>query len=628
MPPVASGCTSSRRLLAGLVTATLLATIAGCDVESREERAAAPPPAVASAAAPARTAGLAVGSGAARPFAPARPDCTTIEVFAAGAPAGAVCVDEVASRGLTTIDLSDTWTPRVFQIDARTGKAPDHRAKYLELARTPGADLGLYGVAPAMTVLAARLSDEKRRACDAAVDVGPIADALGRWSTAPDADSRAAILKSAGTGDALRAMQGELACSGHLPRSAVGTAMGSRTQNALDAFRRRHMIVGAGLDPQTLEGLSLGGDELALRGLLRGLRERVAEAAGLVEDGSASGDQALVADRKLDLSRFALGGEPLDEAAPDLVGQAADAAARALGWTSPDGARAFLAARGEGGLRALKVAVALPARPAYHSATMDLFVEIDRGDVSYELPGRAAAARAATPDVRHPSLVLHVKDGDTTRALVRWPTTIGGWKKERTKDGELVLEYKESDVGDRVWRQIIAAPAWMPPDSTPETDLLRETKDGTFELKRDLIMPGHRNAYGLAMIIHHEAVTKGDETTFLDHGIRTHGSVDFRSIGRGTSHGCHRLHNQLVLRLTGYLLQHRAHVARGSMRAGYQRTLEWNEQTIEVEVPHRGTLYELDPPVPVRVLPGRVIGEKQAPISRAIALEPPSAGRG
>jgi hypothetical protein len=313
------------------------------------------------------------------------------------------------------------------------------------------------------------------------------------------------------------------------------------------------------------------------------------------------------------------------DGAKDLVGAATDKAARALGWTSPDGARAFIVARGKPGLAGLHVAVALPAAPAYHAAHMDLRVEIDRGDVFYEMPGQAAAERRKLAEVHHPSIVVYAKDGDRDRPLMRWSTTIGGWKKERNEDGEVTLKYKESDVGDRVWRQVLAAPAWLPPDSTPETDLVSESKDGTFALKRDLIQPGYGNAYGLVMLIHHEPVAHGAETRYLDHGIRTHGSVDYRSIGRGESHGCHRLENLLALRLSGFLLQHRHHARRGQVNVDYHRTLELSEQTVQVDVPTRGYLYELDPPVPVRVLRGHVAGEHQKPVSIA-PVAPASSG--
>ena len=161
----------------------------------------------------------------------------------------------------------------------------------------------------------------------------------------------------------------------------------------------------------------------------------------------------------------------------------------------------------------------------------------------------------------------------------------------------------------------------MPPDSTPETDLLHESKDGTVALKRDLIQPGFRNAYGLVMLIHDEPVVKGDKVTFVDHGIRTHGSVDYRSIQRGESHGCHRLYNQLALRLSGFLLQHRDYVTRGKLAAGYHRTLAYNGQNVEVDVPTRGYRYELDPPVVVKVLEGHIAGEAHKPLSSTIPLK-------
>jgi hypothetical protein len=246
---------------------------------------------------------------------------------------------------------------------------------------------------------------------------------------------------------------------------------------------------------------------------------------------------------------------------------------------------------------------------------MDLRVEIDRGDVFYETPGAAAAAKKKLGTFRSPTFVVYAKDKNKSVALMRWATTIGGWKKERTDDGELALKYKESDVGDRVWRQIIAAPAWMPPDSTPETDLLHESKDGAVALKQSLIQPGYGNAYGLVMLIHDEPVVKGDKTTYVDHGIRTHGSVDYRSIQRGESHGCHRLYNQLALRLSGFLLEHRNYVAKGKVAAGYHRTLEYNGQSVDVDVPTRGYRYELDPPVVVRVLEGHVAGAAHKPVS-------------
>jgi hypothetical protein len=555
-----------------------------------------------------------------RAYTPSRAGCDRVEVLVAGEPAGSICADDAKTEGLTVIDLSDGWTPRVFS-QSPEGKGPEYRAKYLELARHPSVDLGLHGISPTLSVLAARLSDDKRRTCDQGVSLAPIADATGFTGAAFKQAQNPKVR------NAVAQMQQQLSCSGFMKSSEASGRVTGSTQIALEAFRRRHMIVGRGLDRDTLAALALGGEELAFRGLLRGLRERVAEASGLIEDGSASEHQALVQGRELDLSRFApTTREALDGGAPDLVDQATDRAATELGWTSPDGARAFLAARGKNPLANLRVAITLPTAPAYHSAAMELRVEIDRGDVFVDAPGAAAAARKKHGKVRGPSFVVYAKDGSREVPLVRWATTIGGWKKERTEDGEIALKFKESDVGDRVWRQIIAAPAWLPPDSTPETDLVSETKDGEVALKRDLIQPGYRNAYGLVMMIHHEASIKGDETRWLDHGIRTHGSVDYRSIASGHSHGCHRLYNQLSLRLSGFLLEHRNTVRRGKMHTDFKKTIEYEGETIELDVPTRGYLYELDPPVPVKVLAGNVVGDEAKPISSVIKLDEPTQG--
>lgn len=625
--PAAPAPSSARKPRPGAALAALLAcasvTLSGCDHASTvglERSAPLTLTALGPSAAPVREAERLVraesarrSADGARALSPSRADCQVVGVYAGGKPAGTVCADEANKHGLTVLDLSDTWTPRVFALGADPARAPEYRAKYLELAASPAGELGLHGISPTLSVLVGRLSDTKRHDCDTQVELSSIAAFVGPWLEASDKQARASLARTDLGKRAVAQVQAELVCAGLLDRRAASGVLGAKTDLGLDAFRRRHMILGTGLDADTLLALTLGGEELALRGVLRGLRERVADGAGLLEDGSASGARALVADRRLDLSRFTPDEDPIDGAAPDLLNAATDAAARELGWTSAEGVRAFGARLGPRGLRDLRVAVSLPAAPAYHSAHMELRVEIDRGDVFYDAPGRAALARKKLGEVRSPSFVLYAKDGARDVALVRWPTTIGGWKKERGDEGEITLKYKESDVGERAWRKLIAAPAWLPPDSTPESDLLREGEDGEVTLKRDLIQPGYRNAYGLAMFIHEEPVIRGDETRWLDHGIRSHGSVDYRSIARGNSHGCHRLYNQLVLRMSGFVLQHRSHADRGKLRAGYQRTLEWNEQTIEVDVPTRGHLYELDPPIPVTVLAGRIAGEAQKP---------------
>ena len=111
-------------------------------------------------------------------------------------------------------------------------------------------------------------------------------------------------------------------------------------------------------------------------------------------------------------------------------------------------------------------------QPEYHSADMNLFAEIDRGDIWYDFPYNEAGARQPQPRERYPSFTLYVKWRGEKVPLVRWRTTIGGWRSELASDGQEYFRYKDSDVGPRVWRHIVAAPVWIPPETTPARDLL------------------------------------------------------------------------------------------------------------------------------------------------------------
>src|SRR5262249_23064986 len=163
-----------------------------------------------------------------------------------------------------------------------------------------------------------------------------------------------------------------------------------------------------------------------------------------------------------------------------------EAAARQLGWLDPAAARAFLD-RHPGGVR---VAIALPPPPAYHAHHMNLTAEIDRGDVWYDevpIPRRIA---------HRPMIVLYADDHGTRRPLVRWPTTIGGWADQRTPGGGIVQRWKESEVGPRVWRDLYAAPTWLPPRTTPDRDLVKNLYNGHYALKNEVLGPGPHAAYG------------------------------------------------------------------------------------------------------------------------------------
>lgn len=607
-----------------------------------------------------------LGSDERSPSAAGRTGCERIATFVDGREVETLCDHAAASRGLTILDLSDRFVPRVLDgaPDAEESERPSYRSIYVALADErwdelpedvdPEPYLELFGISPTFRVLLARLGDEARHACHAAIDDADLLAMTGtlRTWTSTLAEQRArlrrlrvdasffeqererlglptleqlegrtarpgslaAFLRDRTTVRAIEALQAHLVCDRVLePHRYEPGVFDARTASALAVIQRKHVVVAAGaVDGPTRRALAADSREADFLAVLRSLRERIVDATGVIEDGSAANAWGTVLGRVLDPPemRDASGREPLPEGAPDWVSAATEAAARALGWTSPEGFEAFVRSRGSLG----RVAVALPERPRYHARHMELRAEIDRGDVWYDFPYGSDGRRRSQPVRRRPVLTLFSRDGDREVALVRWPTTIGGWKPERAPSGALGLRYKESPAGRRLWRDIVAAPAWLPPPSTPDAELVRLGSRGRFVANTDLFGPGYRSAYGLAMVVHHRVVpARGiDGTpTLYDEGIRVHGSVNYGSILRGSSHGCHRLYNHLAIRLAGFLLAHREHVSHGSMDVRYARRIRSPTGPVTLRITSRGSRYELTPPVEVEVLRGNVLGRAQ-----------------
>jgi hypothetical protein len=196
--------------------------------------------------------------------------------------------------------------------------------------------------------------------------------------------------------------------------------------------------------------------------------------------------------------------------------------------------------------------------------------------------------------------------------MVRFSRTIGGWQKERLASGEVVNRYENSPAGDFVWRDVIAAPAWFAPPSTPDEELVRR-HGNTWVAREDSIGPGYRSAYGLVMMIHRTPADRG----LLDTEVRTHGTVSYPSITGGNSHGCHRLYSPLASRLAGFLLHRQEHVTHGELTEHYVRTLRWAGKVFRLERSTRGYRRELSEPIPVRVLEGRIRGRRKTPLRGA-----------
>lgn len=532
-----------------------------------------------------------------------------------------------ADAAPTVIDLRDEWTPRVF---SETAEQPQsYRSTFIALAAERAGEAPewetarrdrhyeLFGIFPAFSVVRARLLDEPRHACHARID-----DAALRATRRTLAPWDEALSTNAGRTAALAVARAHLVCDGLLPPSGQAGRFDEAMVAGLALFQRRNMLPSRPvLDRETREAFLTPSRELDFRSLLRALRERVADAGGLVEDGSARNAWEPVLGRFIDSAEYrqALRSQPLDNGAPDLVDRATEAVAVALGWVSPEAAVTALT----GGVPD-SVEVRLP-QPVYHAAEMDLRVEIDRGDVWTSYPRDVEGRPLPSPVRNRPVLTLFAKAAAGEVALVRWPTTIGAWKDETLEGGIVDLRYKPSPVGRRYWRDLVAAPAWFPPPTTPDSELMRRGRDGRWSGDADALGPGYRSAYGLVALLHHRAVVpSAGAETLHDAQIRTHGSGNYRSILRGSSHGCHRLFNHLALRLGSFLLAHRAYERRGLITEPYARTLRWGGRVARLRVESRGYRYELVPPVTVDVLPGRRV-RTRAPAAQPLRDAGPSA---
>lgn len=407
---------------------------------------------------------------------------------------------------------------------------------------------------------------------------------------------------------AVRAVQARLICEGLLaPRTKyVHGNFDLATNQALAAWERKNDIFGWGfLGGETTAALQRPQMDLHFDTFRRILMERIAEGAAILEDGSAS------AAKQPALYKDADGPE---HPVRNLIGEHADRLLAALDIKSPDDMAAFLRRVGREGLGSLHVAFAPPPLPPYYGKTMELSVEIDRGDVWYDFPWDEKGKELQQPRVNYPTLTVFVDWQKQHIPLVQWRTTIGSWRSESV-GGKVYYKYKNSDVGPRIWKDIVASPVWIPPDTTPTKDLLtRKTLDRDVGpvtvVNTDVMGPGFQSAYGLVMAIHHR---KGAGTLF-DNQIRTHGSVDYTSIARRFSHGCHRVVNSRAVRMFDFILRRRPFDRVGNQAVNLRRHFAYEDKEYEYLLDTRGYYFELKQPIPVMVTEGRIMGKRKQPI--------------
>jgi hypothetical protein len=350
--------------------------------------------------------------------------------------------------------------------------------------------------------------------------------------------------------------------------------------------------------------------ELHFETFRRVLMERIADAAGILEDGSVAGG------KKPATYKDAAGKE---HPVPNLIGDYADALMADLKIRTPDDVATFLRRVGREGLATLHVAYRPGPLPAYYDQHMgqhmELSVEIDRGDVWYDFPFDESGKPITQLRVNFPTLTVFVLWQKQKIPLVRWRTTIGSWRSETQKNGKVYYKYKNSDVGPRIWQQIVASPVWIPPDGTPAKDLLtRKTLDRDVGpvtvVNTDVMGPGFQSAYGLVLAIHHRKAG----SQLFDNQIRTHGSDDYTSIARRFSHGCHRLVNSRAVRMFDFILRRRPFERIGNQPITLRKRFTYEDKQYEYLLDTRGYYYELKQPIPVLVTEGRIMGKIKHPI--------------
>ena len=584
-----------------------------------------------------------------------------------------VDADVARDKGLTLVDLSDGFAPFIFQ----DGKAPDgeplpnrYRAVFVGLAndRTDGDGeplppgernyLELYGVPPSLSVMRKRFVEDGARTCESTVDAAKLlaVDSIETWGKTTEKKEaakhhfRGMRLESAqkklnaSTLDELASkdpryarevkdhlrteaervafaeVEKRLLCEGLLDagKHKDGTYDGAMRSAALEFQQKNAVFAQADLTRATLEAMArpiLQNDFMALR---RVLAERAAHAGRIIEDGSAIESMPLPKRNKPRQQPTYKNKAGENVPVPDLVGQATDAVMARLGLATPEDALAFFRRHPESDFRSLRVAVRFPALPEYYGPHMDLVAEIDRGDIWYDFPFNDKGERLAQARERFPGFTLFVRWRGEKVPLASWRTTIGGWRTEVAADGEEYYRYKDSDVGARVWRHIVAAPVWLPPTSSPVGAMVK-TKyvAGAYPrvVNYDETGPGYLSAYGLVAGIHEQLRRRGDQLAYFDNGIRTHGSFDYLSLRGRFSHGCHRLYNNIAVRLFSFVLGHRKAKVMGPMALGFRRTFYWDGEVYDMRLPTRGFYFQLEPPLPIETLKGKIKGKLTQPIT-------------
>jgi hypothetical protein len=591
------------------------------------------------------------------------------------------------------IDLGEDWVPYIFTERSAPGEQAvpqsTYRATYLALARGEYPNdhhgqrakkdryLELYGILPTVSLLRTRFREAQQQDCASKIDLTPLeqyqrivpyvdnprakressqflgieqrikqmmakqgVDAPGKLDASRLTTGEKGWLKQyekvAPTALVIRAAQLRLVCEGFLDPKTNFTdgALDWATNEAIALFERKHRVFGWGfISRDTVAALKEPPLEGERQAVIRVLTERAMHAGGFIEDGSAM---------KGDKPATFKGKDGKEHAVPNLEKELRESIVKSFGLDTPESTLAWLDSLGDVPGEKL-VALDGPETPEYHSNNMELSVVVDRGDIWYEFPYDDQGRERPLPVVRRPTLTMLAEYNGEKFPIARYGTTVGGWRSELI-DGTEMWKFKGSPVGQRVWKQIVAAPVWLaPPGTTVRTLVIRDFKSKTgYAINLHELGPSYASAYGL-VAAYHARFKEGDDGELEiqgDEGIRTHGSVDYMSIMQRHSHGCHRLHNHIAVRLMSFVLAHRPHVRVGQKVVAYKNTVKNNvdgsspgrnlgppdDTEYVIEIPKTGYIFQLERPLPVEVLQGRIRGSRRTPITAALPKFDPTAG--
>ncbi|MFN3199124.1 MAG: hypothetical protein ACE366_12055 [Bradymonadia bacterium] len=568
------------------------------------------------------------------------------------------------AAGYTLVDFRNDWTPYIFvDQEDEEGVLQVHRYRsvFLGLANDTGdADgqplepgehnyLEPYGIPPSFGVVRKRFVKDEESKCMATVDFDLLkqTDAIyepnGRrdrrrrrkaaklekkllklkkeagvdtWEALIEANPESAenvrlYTSNAVNRKAFQQAELRLKCEGMLPKRYKhkrgkwdrGFKLG------LKKFQQKHMLYEyPALKAETMQRMAMNPAEGNFLSFERALTERVVAATGILEDGSVHVGKKKRTYKTPD-------GETHE--VPNLVADFTAAAKQQIGVETPEQLAELFEQYSDQDLQWLRFGVKFPEKPPYYSEHMDLHMFIDRGDVTYDPPWDENDKWSYPSRKRKPKLWLHVKWEGQKIPLARWPSTIGGWRAEQAKNGYEYYKYKKSEVGPRVMRKVVAGPAWIPPVTTPIRGLVRRkwiNGKGSGIVNYSETGPGYESAYGL--VAGYFVMPGRNGKADWDQGIRAHGSSDYMSIysRRGYSHGCHRLLNHLAVRLYGFILQHRHMKVKGEQMVNYHRQFLKGEEVYEMRIPSRGYRYILEPPMPIMVNEGNIVGRHKKPI--------------